>query len=934
MSDGVKPGFVDWLKKLFRRKPKLDHPDADVRIRALREDENLTAEQYTKVAREDADIGVRKVALEVADSTQLYAEFLDDNKLGELARKTIAGRIDDEHELANDARILPFRLQDISDPVRAYELARRMETSDATAEVIFRLPDRETREKILQLCYDEKVLAGIQKASRNVDKSVNRFVRDRIHTIKELDNRYQNLSAQADHVIASAERTLPQDPHYIARRERIEREWDNTIQAMEQLNDQLTEYERQAFELDTLKAKFPDRGDPVASDKVEARQFELILEQLRSSEGKESEIDLCEQQWLDALKESAAPREIADQFYQLANSKRRDLQRQEEVSRRKRTMSQLLEPIVLREPAPDAPHWNDLWKTRDNATNRVRRIERTLSRMAESDNEDLQSERAALIEMSASLENTVNRCNEMEEDIVKHVESNLTSLDRFLDSGLLKKAKSAERNISSLINRLPRKRQSHFNARLTPANAAIRQLAGWQSFAEQPQRIELCETLEALVENPQQPEEQYNHIRDLRAKWNGLGILRSRSDRAMQERFDAAAEKAFEVCKSWFEEQAEVRERNLTGREAIISRLEDFIGETNWERPNFKVVYDTLRKSQTDWRNFTPVSRAKVKDTNDRFYALIRDLESRMSDQWDRNAEAKQDLIEKAKAAVADESLSNADLISTVKNLQSQWKEIGPAGRKKEQRLWTQFRGQCDVAFQRRETQQKQRHAEIESHIKQAKDAVAELGKKVEDSSASLDDLAPSVIANLRTMIGELELPSRIRKSVQEDIAKLSSRVNKRRDELQTARSSEELKAIMDLDQQVAELEAKGETPDSELLSQAGTGQEWFAKRSEEEAAKKTIALHELTLRAEVLADVPSPPEDSGKRMQVQVSRLQHGLTKGGESEEQRVERLIQAWCSSAFGEQPHRERFQFAIRKHLDRLSGVASDSSDKKDD
>ena len=74
-------------------------------------------------------------------------------------------------------------------------------------------------------------------------------------------------------------------------------------------------------------------------------------------------------------------------------------------------------------------------------------------------------------------------------------------------------------------------------------------------------------------------------------------------------------------------------------------------------------------------------------------------------------------------------------------------------------------------------------------------------------------------------------------------------------------------------------------------------------------------------LRAEVLADVPSPTEDSGKRMQVQVARLQHGLTRGGESEEQRVENLIQEWCKLAYGEQPLRERFQTAIRKHLDSL-------------
>ena len=94
-----------------------------------------------------------------------------------------------------------------------------------------------------------------------------------------------------------------------------------------------------------------------------------------------------------------------------------------------------------------------------------------------------------------------------------------------------------------------------------------------------------------------------------------------------------------------------------------------------------------------------------------------------------------------------------------------------------------------------------------------------------------------------------------------------------------------------------------------------------FRNRNADVARKNDITIHELVLRAEVLADVPSPTEDSGKRMQVQVTRLQHGLTRGGESEEQRVENLIQEWCKLAYGEQHLRARFQTAIRKHLDSL-------------
>lgn len=915
--------YVCMLKSLFQRRPRLDDLDPLVRLRALEEDEKLSVDEVTRVAREDNDRRVRLSALKRVDSIELYSEFIDDDDLGKACSQAISERIDDNHALAAHPQIWPLRLLTVEDPARVYKLACQLGSKTEAAEALVRLPVREVRDDALKLCFDEDILGEMEKGSRHQDKNVNRFVRQRLNSIKELRNRTQNLTAQAEHIIESADRSSPNDAHYLTRREKVEREWEHTLDAIAQLNANLVEFERDEIDIESLRRRFPERVDPVADDITGPQKFGAILARLKEQATRFSDIDDCEREWLDALKEHSAPRDVADQFYHLANQKRRDLQQEESKKRHTRNLRRLLEPIELKQPDTRSSDWQHVWSTRSAASTRIDRIERFLERLEkESGSAELQEDVSALGTMKSSLKQTIDQCNELEEETVRHIESNLVSLDKFVESGSLRKAKSAERNVISLINRLPKRRQSHFNLRLTPAMAAIRRLSGWQEFAEEPKRQALCESIEELVKNPLSAEEQYRRLRDLRNQWNELGILRSRSERTLQDRFDKAADEAFAVCKSWFDEQASIRANNLESRRAMCDSLRTFVDEYDWENPDFKLVHKTLRTAQSEWRTLVPVERSKAKDLNAKFNKLLKELEGHLSAHWTENQKKKEALIDEVTKALAEESTNSSELIALVKNVQAQWKAIGPAGRRHEQKLWNEFRKQCNTAFEMRETQQQERRSKIDSNINLAKDKVAAVEKILDDKETTLPQLSPTLVSDLRSEISDLELPVRIRNRLNEDLASLSSRLTQRRETLETRRTSGELLLLMDIDQEFGECEAKGEEPGAELLQRASVEGDWFVKRNAEDASKSVFALHELVLRAEVLADIPSPPEDAGKRMQVQVSRLQHGLTRGGESEEQKVEKLIQSWCTKAYGEQPLRERFQAAIRKHLQKLS------------
>ena len=515
----------------------------------------------------------------------------------------------------------------------------------------------------------------------------------------------------------------------------------------------------------------------------------------------------------------------------------------------------------------------------------------------------------------------LDRISQLREDIVVQIESNFASLHKFLEGGELQRAQSAERNIAAMIQRLPRPTQGKYKTQLAPISAEIKQLFGWQQFAESPKRQVLCEEVEELVENPLAPQEQFNRIRDLREAWNQLGPPRSREDRDFQTRYEEAAAAAFKVCEAWFQKLAEVRAKNLEERTSICESLESFLEEYDWDHADWKAVNKTLRTAQGEWRKLIPIDKRFAKKINTRFRQVTGELESRLEANWIARAEEKQALVDEVKQALADENSSVGDLIDFVKAAQERWRNIGSAGNQREQPLWEEFRNCCNEAFDLRTTQREQRRSEINENVEQGEKIVADLESKVFTDDATLNDLDMSHVNQIRSQLTQLDLPQRVQGRLNEKLKDIAGELKRKVTVLETQQTTTTLRDLLDLDDQIARLEQEGKQVNDDLVDSIPGASNLFRTRSSDVAEKSAITIHELVLRAEVLADVPSPTEDSGKRMQVQVARLQHGLTRGGESDEQRVEHLIQEWCKLAYGEQPLRERFQTAIRKHLDSL-------------
>src|SRR5256885_14289978 len=167
------------------------------------------------------------------------------------------------------------------------------------------------------------------------------------------------------------------------------------------------------------------------------------------------------------------------------------------------------------------------------------------------------------------------------------------------------------------------------------------------------------------------------------------------------QRFREAAARAFEPCREYFAQQAQVRHENLQRREAMLEKLTAFAAEQDVETPNWRLIVQVLADARRQWRHHSPVDRAAAKGLQARFDALAGDLQGRLDAEYDRNIKAKRTLIERAER-LPNEPDTRAS-IEQVKTLQRQWQAVGLVPRDEDNTLWTAFRQQCDAVFARRE---------------------------------------------------------------------------------------------------------------------------------------------------------------------------------------------------------------------------------------
>jgi hypothetical protein len=437
----------------------------------------------------------------------------------------------------------------------------------------------------------------------------------------------------------------------------------------------------------------------------------------------------------------------------------------------------------------------------------------------------------------------------------------------------------------------------------------LNELKDWKSFSVTPKRLELMEEMESLVGATLDPPVLADRIKALQEEWRTLSKGAGENLEADWQRFHEAAQKAYQPCREYFEAQGLVRQENLQRREALLARLAAFEAGHNWEQPDWRTVVRALRESKQQWRQYSPVDRGPGKALQERFAGLTSNLQSRLDAEYARNVNQKQGLIERARQLVASEDSRKA--IDAVKDLQQKWRDVGPVPRESDHSLWEEFRQQCDAVFQRRQQEFAEYTAGLQTNKANAIRVCEELekiaamsGPELLQNVRNLPDLRAAFEAagefprgDERGLRGRFERAlDRCEESVAQQQARAAERswndlfeaANRVR-AWRLAAVSEREAVRQAAERYVASVE-KWPKGGLEAIKQA------LAREDGGDVVANAAALKMLCIRAEILTDRATPPEDQPLRREYQVQRLIQNMGQGVAADEAQLDTLAIEW--------------------------------------
>jgi hypothetical protein len=310
------------------------------------------------------------------------------------------------------------------------------------------------------------------------------------------------------------------------------------------------------------------------------------------------------------------------------------------------------------------------------------------------------------------------------------------------------------------------------------------------------------------------------------------------------------------------------------------------------------------------------VDRKAGKQQQEAFAALTVSLQGRLDAEYARNVAQKESLIERTRQLQASDDSRKA--IDAVKQLQQQWQTVGPVPREVDQRLWGEFRQHCDAVFQKRQQESDAYAAALENNKTQALALCERLDQIASLEGAELLAQA-GAMAELRSAfeaLGEFpradsrEIRNRFDQGLErykKSLARQHARdVERGWDDLFEAANhvrAYRLAVAHGLDTaQLDTLKAAAETYLASVQRWPKGGldvlkKELASERSADLAANE-MALKMLCIRAEILTDVPTPPEDQPLRREYQLQRLAQSMGQGLRVDETQLDTMAIEWVS------------------------------------
>jgi hypothetical protein len=217
-------------------------------------------------------------------------------------------------------------------------------------------------------------------------------------------------------------------------------------------------------------------------------------------------------------------------------------------------------------------------------------------------------------------------------------------------------------------------------------------------------KLDVIKRIQALadVENIKDVEQS---IKALQNEWDETGPIGNEEWENIKNLYWDAVRAAYTRIQSFYDEKRTEIAENLEKKKSIAQRAAELVEQVKAEVPkDWKAVTDVLIGLQNEWKTIGFGPRKENEDiwkefraSCDAFFETKKSFFDTIRSQFDGVAEKKQALIQKLEDIKTSTEWKSAT--EKIVALQKEWKTLGNAGHKFEQKLWKEFRAACDYFF-------------------------------------------------------------------------------------------------------------------------------------------------------------------------------------------------------------------------------------------
>ena len=213
--------------------------------------------------------------------------------------------------------------------------------------------------------------------------------------------------------------------------------------------------------------------------------------------------------------------------------------------------------------------------------------------------------------------------------------------------------------------------------------------------------------LKTLLEKQEDVNATFPEFREIQNRWRAIGPVPAQNYRNINETYQLYVEQFYDMVKINRELRDLDFKKNLEAKEQFCEMAEKLA-----ENPNVIEAFKELQKLHEQWKEFGPVAKEFRDSVWERFKAATSVVNKKyqaffegVKEQQAENLQKKTVLCEKVEEIAEREVASSNEWNSfskEIEEIQKEWKTIGFASRKENQKIYDRFRAACDKFYGRK----------------------------------------------------------------------------------------------------------------------------------------------------------------------------------------------------------------------------------------